>query len=60
LPGLNVSWQAHLGGLIGGVLIGLVFVQTRRLNQRRTQLALTTAIILVLLALSFSHAPVFA
>lgn len=57
LPGLNVSWQAHLGGLIGGVLIGLVFVQTRRLNQRRTQLALTTAIILVLLALSFSHAP---
>jgi len=59
LPGLNVAWQAHLGGLIAGVLLGLVFVQTRHVNQRRTQLALTVAIVAVLVALSFSNAPLF-
>jgi len=59
LPGLNVAWQAHLGGLIAGVLLGLVFVQTRHVNQRRTQLAWTVAIVAVLVALSFSNAPLF-
>jgi membrane associated rhomboid family serine protease len=59
LPGLNVAWQAHLGGLIGGVLLGLVFVQTRRPAQRRVQLAWTVTIVASLLALSFSHAPIF-
>lgn len=59
LPGLNVAWQAHLGGLIAGVLLGLVFVQTRRIAQRRVQLAWTLIIIAVLVGLSFSHAPLF-
>ena len=59
LPGLNVAWQAHLGGLIAGVLLGLVFVQTRHVNQRRAQLAWTVTIIAALVALSFSQAPLF-
>ena len=59
LPGLNVAWQAHLGGLIAGVLLGLVFVQTRHVNQRRAQLAWTFTIIAALVALSFSQAPLF-
>ena len=57
LPGLNVAWQAHLGGLIGGVLLGFVFVQTRRINQQRAQVWWTIVIIAGLLVLSFSHAP---
>lgn len=59
LPGLNVAWQAHLGGLIAGVLLGLVFVQTRRIAQRRVQLAWTMTIIVILVGLSLSQAPLF-
>ena len=59
LPGLNVAWQAHLGGLIAGVLLGLVFVQTRRITQRRAQLAWTVTIIVIVVGLSLSHAPMF-
>ena len=59
LPGLNVAWQAHLGGLIAGVLLGLVFVQTRRIAQRRAQLAWAGTIIVIVLYLAFSHAPIF-
>ena len=59
LPGLNVAWQAHLGGLIAGVLLGLVFVQTRRIGQRSAQLAWAGTILVIVLVLAFSHAPIF-
>jgi len=54
-----VAWQAHLGGLIAGVLLGFVFVQTRRIAQRRAQLAWTMTIIVILVGLSLSQAPLF-
>jgi len=40
LPGTNISWQAHLGGLIGGAIVGLIFVQTRKRSQATLQTAL--------------------
>lgn len=57
LPGTNISWQAHIGGIIVGVVIGLV-VATWRMNRRRqwTAIALTAV---VLIAVALSHAPVF-
>ena len=30
VPGFNVAWQAHLGGLIGGALVGLIYLETRK------------------------------
>ncbi|TFB55441.1 rhomboid family intramembrane serine protease [Cryobacterium sp. TMT1-62] len=42
LPGLNVAWQAHVGGLIAGAVVGLIFVQTRRIKQQRLQTVLIT------------------
>jgi membrane associated rhomboid family serine protease len=35
----NIAWQAHIGGLIVGALIGLIFVRTRNRSQRGIQLA---------------------
>jgi membrane associated rhomboid family serine protease len=34
----NIAWQAHIGGLIVGALVGLIFVRTRNRNQRGIQL----------------------
>ncbi|MCS6579141.1 rhomboid family intramembrane serine protease [Curtobacterium poinsettiae] len=40
LPGVNISWQAHVGGIIGGFLMGFVFAQTRNVRKRPLQIAL--------------------
>lgn len=55
LPGMAIAWQAHLGGLAVGALIGFVFSRTRRVDQQRTQrLALIgIAVLLVVLSLRY-------
>jgi membrane associated rhomboid family serine protease len=59
LPGMSVAWQAHLGGLIGGALVGLTYVQTRQRNQRALQIGVISLIATALVLLALSHAPVF-
>ncbi len=54
IPGLGIAWQAHVGGLIGGAVIGLIFVQTRRLRDQRLQTTLLVAFAALLVALSFA------
>lgn len=53
LPGLNIAWQAHVGGLVGGVLVGLIYVETRKPSRRALQLPLiiVLSVLLVLLSL---------
>jgi len=51
IPGFNVSWQAHVGGLVVGALVGLIFSVTRSPRRRALQIALLTAVALGLLAL---------
>ncbi|MFT4136705.1 rhomboid family intramembrane serine protease [Microbacterium sp.] len=49
---LEISWQAHVGGLAVGALVGLIYARTRAVRQRRTQtllLAATTAGLVLLL-----------
>jgi membrane associated rhomboid family serine protease len=43
LPGINISWQAHVGGIIGGFLVGFVFAKTRNIRQRPLQIGLLAA-----------------
>ena len=55
VPGLNIAWQAHLGGLVGGALVGLIFVETRKRSQQALQVWLLIALTAVLIALSFRY-----
>lgn len=51
IPGMGISWQAHVGGLITGAVIGLIYARTRRHNQRGLQIGLMVAWTVVLLLL---------
>ncbi|MFE5670338.1 rhomboid family intramembrane serine protease [Agromyces sp. NPDC056523] len=55
IPGFNISWQAHLGGLIGGAVVGLIFVETRKRDQRALQVILLAGFIALLLVLSLRY-----
>ena len=48
----NVAWQAHLGGLIAGVAVAMVYVSTRRRAQRPVQILGVVGIVLALVALT--------
>ncbi len=55
IPGFNVAWQAHVGGLIAGALIGLIYIETRSPARRNLQIGLMSLLTLVLLGLSAIH-----
>lgn len=52
VPAFNIAWQAHLGGLVGGAIVGLIFYETRKRNQKGLQIGLLVALCVVLVALS--------
>jgi len=45
IPGMGVSWQAHIGGLVTGALIGLIFARTRSRRLRGLQILLLSALV---------------
>lgn len=51
VPGFNIAWQAHVGGLVIGALIGLIFTRTRRPNQSRMQIGLLVGVGVLLVGL---------
>ena len=54
MPGSSIAWQAHVGGLLGGLVVGLIFMKTRMPNQRNAQIGLTAAFAGALVVLSFA------
>jgi len=50
LPGTNISWQAHVGGIVLGFVTGFVFSKTRNVRQRGLQTGLLVAEAVLLLA----------
>lgn len=51
LAAIQISWQAHLGGLVAGAAVGFVYARTRARRQRGLQAGLLVALTVVLLAL---------
>ena len=51
LNSVRVSWQAHLGGLVTGALIGLIYARTRREKQKKLQIGLLVLLGVVLAGL---------
>lgn len=54
LPGTNISWQAHVGGIVLGFITGFVFAKTRNVRQRRVQTTLLIVEAVVLVAVVFA------
>ena len=52
IPGFNISWQAHVGGLVVGAVVALVFMKTRRIDHRTTQILLLVGLTVALVALT--------
>ncbi|MHC2998207.1 rhomboid family intramembrane serine protease [Microbacterium sp. HJ5] len=51
VPGFNVSWQAHIGGLLTGLLVAFILTRTRAPRQRTAQILLLAGVFAVLVAL---------
>jgi membrane associated rhomboid family serine protease len=51
LNAVGISWQAHLGGLVVGALVGFVYARTRAAKQRPLQIGALVAISVVLVGL---------
>ena len=52
LPGMNIAWQAHVGGLVVGGLVAYVYAKTRSSNDIAKQRLYVGAIVAGLLALT--------
>lgn len=51
LAAVGISWQAHLGGLLTGAVVGLIYSRTRAPRQRGLQTGLLLGLSVVLVAL---------
>ncbi|MFE1646266.1 rhomboid family intramembrane serine protease [Microbacterium sp. P01] len=51
MAAVQISWQAHLGGLVVGAALGLVFARTRSVRRRGLQVALLAVVTVALLGL---------
>ncbi|MCU1437397.1 MAG: yggP [Naasia sp.] len=49
----SISWQAHVGGLLTGMLAAWIIVETRKRSQRTRQAVLLGAVTVALLAAAF-------
>lgn len=54
VPG--ISWQAHVGGLVAGAVVALIYVRTRPIRMRNAQILLLAALVVVLIGVTVVRA----
>lgn len=59
LPGANIAWQAHVGGLVVGAAVALIYLRTPRIAQRTVQVIAVTAVFVALVVLTLLRLYVF-
>jgi membrane associated rhomboid family serine protease len=59
IPGFGIAWQAHVGGLVTGLAIAFVFLETRPRSRRWAQILLTALIAVILIGVTVVTATVF-
>jgi len=55
IPGLNISWQAHVGGLVTGALLAFVFLRQRNKTSVIPEVALVALVVAALIALTLAR-----
>ncbi|GAB2868182.1 rhomboid family intramembrane serine protease [Actinocorallia aurea] len=58
LPGFNISWQGHIGGLLTGAVVAAVYVYAPRAKQTLIQAAFSVALLAVFVALVLARTAV--
>lgn len=51
-PGFNIAWQAHIGGLIGGVLVGYAMVHAPRERRSLTQYGVSALVLVAVVVVT--------
>jgi len=59
IPGSNISWQAHLGGLVTGAVMALIFLRQRNRPTSSTEIALISLVAAALIGLTLLRIFVF-
>lgn len=52
IPGLNISWQAHVGGLVTGAILALIFLRQRNKSSAIPEVALVALTVVGLIAVT--------
>lgn len=53
IPGVGIAWQAHLGGIVAGFVVGFVFTRTRNIRQRGLQITLLSVVAVAVVVLTY-------
>jgi membrane associated rhomboid family serine protease len=53
IPAFGIAWQAHVGGLVGGALAGVILTETRSRARRPLQIGLLVLLAVLLVVVSF-------